>query len=196
MRRGVMAVASVGVLLISATAAGAADGIELDGGQGSRETAMQEVRIRDVNGDRIGTVLFRQTQEWVRVRANLRSLPAGFHGFHVHQTGICDPNADGGPFFSAGGHYTDGDSSHGDHAGDMPSLLVKDDERARLAFRTDRFTLEELRAGDGAAAMVHADRDNFANIPDRYTSEGKPGPDEMTLATGDAGARVACGVID
>jgi Cu-Zn family superoxide dismutase len=45
---------------------------------------------------------------------------------------------------------------------------------------------------------VHAGADNFANIPTRYqsTTEGVLGPDSATLATGDAGARVACGVVD
>ena len=44
--------------------------------------------------------------------------------------------------------------------------------------------------------MVHAGRDNFANIPDRYESGGEPGPDATTLATGDAGSRIGCGVVD
>ena len=50
---------------------------------------------------------------------------------------------------------------------------------------------------DGSAVMVHALPDNFANIPpERYQQvNGAPGPDEMTMATGDAGKRVACGVI-
>ena len=45
--------------------------------------------------------------------------------------------------------------------------------------------------------MIHAGADNFANIPsDRYNqTNGTPGPDEMTMTTGDAGKRVACGVI-
>jgi Cu-Zn family superoxide dismutase len=44
--------------------------------------------------------------------------------------------------------------------------------------------------------MIHANADNFANIPGRYTqSDGTQGPDAETMATGDAGKRVACGVI-
>ena len=43
--------------------------------------------------------------------------------------------------------------------------------------------------------MVHAMRDNQANIPERYKSEGKAGPDAETLATGDSGDRAGCGVI-
>jgi Cu-Zn family superoxide dismutase len=86
---------------------------------------------------------------------------------------------------------------HGDHAGDMPPLLVTADGDAWATFVTDRFTLDELRDADGSAVMVHAGRDNLANIPpERYSAAGVPGPDATTLMTGDAGARVACGVID
>ena len=79
----------------------------------------------------------------------------------------------------------------------MPSLLVLDDGTAQLQFATDRFTLAELLEGDGSAIIVHALPDNFANVPTRYqsTTEGVFGPDSATLATGDAGGRVACGVV-
>ena len=65
------------------------------------------------------------------------------------------------------------------------------DGSGELVTVTDSFTLEDLQAGDGTSLMVHADADNFGNIPTRYA----PAPDEETLATGDAGPRVACGVI-
>jgi Cu-Zn family superoxide dismutase len=126
----------------------------------------------------------------------VRSLTPGFHGFHVHTTGLCEAGAAAGPFTTAGGHYTGGSTTHGDHAGDLPSLLATADGKARLGFVTDRFTLAELRAGDGSAVMIHEGRDNFANIPQRYVSGGVPGPDATTLATGDAGTRAVCGVID
>ena len=57
---------------------------------------------------------------------------------------------------------------------------------------TDRFQVAGLLAGDGTAVIVHANRDNQANIPVRYAPDG---PDAMTLATGDAGDRIACGVV-
>lgn len=212
MRRVATAVTGAALLLIAATATGAAGSPEPEGqprttaagaagfeatqvDDASGVGSVQEVGIRDVNGDRLGTVLLRQKDGYVKVRATLHSVPEGFHGFHVHDVGICDPNAEGGPFLSAGGHYVGDGTTHGDHAGDMPSLLFRSGGNARLAFRTDGFMLAELRAGDGAAVMIHAGLDNFANIPERYTVDGVPGPDATTLATGDAGARMACGVV-
>ena len=62
---------------------------------------------------------------------------------------------------------------------------------------TDAFTAEDLLAGPKTAIIIHEKADNFANIPpERYQQvNGNPPPDETTLATGDAGKRVACGVI-
>jgi superoxide dismutase, Cu-Zn family len=56
----------------------------------------------------------------------------------------------------------------------------------------------ELVDADGSALIVHAGRDNYANIPDHYHSHTYDtfGPDQDTLATGDAGERAACGVVE
>jgi Cu-Zn family superoxide dismutase len=66
-----------------------------------------------------------------------------------------------------------------------------------LVTTTDAFTMGDLTTGEKTAIMIHADADNFANIPpDRYhQTNGTPGPDQTTMTTGDAGKRVACGVI-
>jgi Cu-Zn family superoxide dismutase len=53
------------------------------------------------------------------------------------------------------------------HAGDLPSLLVKQHGTAELDFRTDSFTVGQL-LDSGSAVIVHAGPDNFANIPSRY----------------------------
>jgi superoxide dismutase, Cu-Zn family len=151
------------------------------------------VLLRDQAGRPVGAVkLSEERRDKVQVRAVAFNLPAGFHGFHVHSVGECVP-----PFTTAGGHYNPTGVSHGDHAGDMPTLLVNQDGSAELRFTTDRFTLRELFDGDGSAIIVHADRDNLANIPERYHSHTEDvfGPDSATLATGDAGARFACGVV-
>ena len=61
---------------------------------------------------------------------------------------------------------------------------------------SDRYDVESLFDADGSAFIVHAAPDNYANISTRYSAAGVPGPDAATLATGDAGGRVLCGVID
>lgn len=131
-------------------------------------------------------------------------LAPGPHGLHVHTVGRCETNsvapAGGAPgdFLSAGGHFQGGNpASHPNHAGDFSSLQVRPDGTAMLVTTTSAFTREELLAGPGTAIIIHEGADNFANIPaDRYQRiDGAPAPDETTLATGDGGKRVACGVI-
>lgn len=184
-------------IIVASTAVGAwATGA---GGQAPQHVSsgddrhLEKVVLNDVDGQSIGSVRIHETGETVQVRASLHGLEPGFHGFHVHETGVCDPDAPDGAFTSAGGHYAGDGGNHGTHDGDMPSLYVAGDGTARLSFVTDGFTLDELMGGDGSAVMVHVDPDNFANIPDRYT--GGNGPDQESLDTGDAGARFACGVL-
>jgi superoxide dismutase, Cu-Zn family len=160
-----------------------------DGRFGRRAFAV----LKDATGQKVGVAVFKERHGKVDVDAEVWGVAPGFHGFHVHATGECVP-----PFTSAGGHYNPTGASHGDHAGDMPSLLVNRDGTAELEFETDRFSISDLFDADGSAVIVHAGRDNFANIPSRYQSsmQTTPGPDAETLATGDAGARTACGVVE
>jgi len=133
----------------------------------------------------------------VAVRVRARGLTPGFHGFHVHEKGLCE----GPGFTTAGGHFSRAGQAHGGHAGDMPPLFVTADGEAQLSFVTDSFRIGELVAGDGSAVMIHAGRDNLANIPGRYHSHVPDassttfGPDAETLKTGDSGSRVACGAV-
>jgi Cu-Zn family superoxide dismutase len=180
------------------------DGVGATGGD-TRHGADAIARLKDAEGNFVGVVRFRYEGDEVEVEADVKNVePAGeFHGFHVHTTGKCDPRsvdpATGNtvPFFSAGGHFNPGGEVHGDHAGDFPVLLVQSDGHAEEEFDTDRFRLGQLFDRDGSAVIVHAGRDNYANIPERYHSHTEDvfGPDSMTKATGDAGARFACGVV-
>ena len=97
-----------------------------------------------------------------------------------------------GDFLSAGGHVGADEADHGAHHGDLPALLVDSSGEGRLTVRTDAVTLADLQDDDGTALMLHADPDNLAHVPERYAPAG---PDETTLKTGDAGDRVACGVV-
>lgn len=160
-------------------------------------TRATTVTLRDATGQQVGRVVLRPAGGATAVQVRVSDLAPGFHGFHVHSTGVCDPAAPDGPFTSAGGHFNPTGTPHGDHAGDMPVLLVMDNGTARATFLTDRFTVRDLFDADGSAIIVHAGRDNYANIPTRYHShtEDTFGPDSATRATGDAGGRVACGVV-
>jgi superoxide dismutase, Cu-Zn family len=158
-----------------------------------------EVTLIDVEGEDVGTVTFSESGTGVVIEARVRDLTPGFHGFHLHEEPSCEPDAADGPFTTAGGHWHGQGEDHGEHAGDLPPLLATSQGTAYLVVETDAFQLEELEGGPqgGVAVIVHADRDNLGHIPDRYTAEGEAssGADQETLATGDAGDRVACGVV-
>ncbi|MGH3677207.1 MAG: superoxide dismutase[Cu-Zn] [Mycobacterium sp.] len=130
-------------------------------------------------------------------------LSPGFHGMHIHSVGKCEADSvaptggSPGNFNSAGGHFQV--PGHSDHpaSGDLTSLQVRPDGSARVVTTTSAFTAADLLAGEKTALIIHEGPDNFANIPSRYRGPNDaPGPDQETLATGDAGGRVACGVID
>ena len=130
-------------------------------------------------------------------------LAPGFHGVHIHKVGKCEANSTAptggapGDFLSAGGHFQAPGHSAEPASGDLTSLEVRKDGVGMLVTTTDAFTMEELLTGEKTTIIIHAGADNFANIPpDRYNqTNGTPGPDQMTMTTGDAGKRVACGVI-
>jgi superoxide dismutase, Cu-Zn family len=158
-------------------------------------------RMKDVEGDFVGVVrLEAKKGEKVEVQAEVNGVvPRGqFHGFHLHTTGKCDPDAvdpetdEKVPFFTAGGHFNPTSDIHSLHAGDFPVLLVMENGQAREKFVTDRFKLSQLFDKDGSAVIIHEGRDNYANIPattdgeKRYHShlEDVFGPDSLTEATG------------
>jgi Cu-Zn family superoxide dismutase len=141
------------------------------------------------DGSPAGRVTFTEEGGRLTVEARLTNLPPGFHGFHIHATGKCEPGTPA--FTSAGGHLVVGEQAHPSHAGDQPVVLVMSDRSAELRFTTDRYTLSDLQAAEGRAVIVHALPDNYANVPTRYVRR----PDATTLSTGDAGDRIACGVV-
>lgn len=130
-------------------------------------------------------------------------LTPGFHGLHIHSVGKCEADSVAptggatGDFNSAGGHYQAPGHTGYPASGDLTSLEERSDGTAKLVTTSNSFTAADLRNGSGTALIIHQDPDNFGNIPPaRYTQKnGTPGPDEETLATGDSGKRVACGVV-
>ena len=165
--------------------------------------------LRDPNGQVVGSVKFRVTHHAMHVDARLQpndNVTAGaFHGFHIHanddptngQGCLADPEAAESTWFvSADGHLSEEEQVHGAHNGDMPSPLVMADGTARLRFTTDRIDPGDLR---GRAVILHAKPDNFGNVftgsaPNQYTPNS-PEATSLTSRTGNAGDRMACGLI-
>jgi Cu-Zn family superoxide dismutase len=129
----------------------------------------------------VGEVTFEQVGGKVRVTAQVIGLaPNQEHGFHIHEVGDCS-SGDG---MSAKGHFNPYGKPHGPqgtehHAGDMPNLKADAKGRAHLTADLDVVTVTAGPASIvGRAVIVHA-------APDDY----------KTQPTGNAGARLACGVI-
>lgn len=154
--------------------------------------------LMDPEGAERGSVDVTFTPDGATLSVLASGLPPGLHGFHIHKTGVCEPDSADptkpgmkGDFLSAGGHLAEEGQTHGDHDGDLPSLLVRADGSANLVVTTDRLSRESLLDSDGSAVMVHEKSDNFGNVPDRYA----PTLDDTTKKTGDAGPRLACAVL-
>jgi len=155
--------------------------------------------LKDANGGRRGSVQMAFSDKgYVTVTVETNGLKPGLHGLHVHQTGVCEPRGSDpanpgmpGFFLSAGGHVAQGDQVHGNHDGDLPTLLVRADGSARMVVESSRLTRDTVLDDDGSAVIIHEKPDNFGNVPDRYT----PMIDDTTKKTGDAGTRVACAAV-
>jgi superoxide dismutase, Cu-Zn family len=129
-----------------------------------------------------GEATFEEVDGKTRVIVFAQGLkPDAEHGFHVHEAGDCS-SADG---MSTKGHFNPHGKPHGDpksaerHAGDLPALRAGKDGRARLDVTVDAITVRSGPASIvGRGLIIHADPDDYKTQP-----------------TGNAGARIACGVI-
>lgn len=159
-----------------------------DHGQPAAETSERQVRIavaelEPTEGNEArGTVTFTQVEEGIFVVAELTGLSGpGERGFHIHEHGDCSaPDAT-----SAGGHFNPEDKPHGApdqperHVGDLGNLTVDDEGKAEAQFVDPHLSFTGPHSILGRAVIVHAGEDDLETQP-----------------TGDAGARVACGVIE
>lgn len=158
---------------------------------GTAQAASQEVTINLVDAEgtqqNIGTITISETDHGLLFTPKLSSLPAGVHGFHVHQNGSCDPAEKDGKMSAAeaaGGHFDPDDTGkhlgpYADgHLGDLPALYVNADGTADYPVLAPR--INKLAEIEGRALMVHAGGDNHADHPEPL---------------GGGGARMACGVI-
>jgi Cu-Zn family superoxide dismutase len=164
--------------------------------------------LRTADGATIGAVDFKTEHGHTNVRVRLSGTPGldAFHGFHIHANDvatngdgcIADPTAAPATWFvSADGHYNPTGQTHSHHVGDMPSVYVNADGSVETRFRIDRIVPSEL---NGKVVILHAGADNFGNIPigtgpTQYTPNSADAT-AATAKTGNAGDRIACGVIE
>jgi Cu-Zn family superoxide dismutase len=140
--------------------------------------------LQSADGKDAGSVTLTQTPSGVLLGLTVKGLPPGEHAFHVHEVGKCEA-----PFTSAGGHFNPGKKKHGllvaegAHAGDMPNLHIPASGELAVEVHNPMITLEKdkpnsLFDADGSAVIIHAGKDDYKSDP-----------------TGEAGGRIACGVV-
>jgi Cu-Zn family superoxide dismutase len=150
--------------------------------QAQSQTAKAALKTAD--GKDAGSVTLTQTPRGVLLALAVKGLPPGEHAFHVHAVGKCEP-----PFDSAGGHFNPDGHKHGmlaaegAHAGDMPNLHIPADGELMVEVLNTSITLEKGKPNsvfdtDGSAIVIHANKDDYSTDP-----------------TGNAGGRIACGVV-
>jgi Cu-Zn family superoxide dismutase len=150
----------------------------------AQEPASHQARFVDEHGQANGQATLTAVTGGVLIELEVAGMPAGeWVAFHVHETGTCEH---GGDFQSAGGHFNPGSKEHGylseggPHAGDMPNQSVGADGTLRAQVFNGAVTLDKGEAGIvGRALMIHAKPDDYRSQP-----------------AGDAGARLACAVIE
>lgn len=143
------------------------------------------VSLNDADGQVVATATLVKGESGVDITLEGTDLPAGTHGFHIHETGTCEAP----DFKSAGGHFNPTDANHGfddpdgPHAGDLPNIEAAEDGTVNEEVTAEMVTLEKdqdnsLYKEGGTALMIHSKADDNKSQP-----------------SGDAGDRIACGVI-
>ena len=153
-------------------------------GCGERAPLTAKATLVNSQGQKVGDATFTQIDQGVKIAVKVENLPPGVHAMHIHEKGVCEAP----DFSSAGGHFNPFGKHHGlknpagPHAGDLPSLTVGQDGKGAAEFVAALITLKEgknsLFQPGGTSLVIHAQPD-----------------DDMTDPAGNAGPRIACGVI-
>jgi Cu-Zn family superoxide dismutase len=141
-------------------------------------------KLIDADKKQVGEAHLQQTPTGILIQLSLSHIAPGTHAFHIHQVGKCDvPD-----FKSAGGHFNPFEEEHGilnkdgQHAGDLPNIHVPESGTLTVEALTTHITLNQgknqVLDPDGAALVIHSSSDDYRTNP-----------------AGDAGQRIACGVI-
>lgn len=135
-------------------------------------------------GEKIGTVRITEDKKGIKLAVSVKGIPAGPHGFHVHEKGDCGPGTkDGkteaglaaGPHFDPGNKKTHKGPKGEGHKGDLP-VLKADAKGINQTVTAPRLKLSEIR---GRTLMIHEGGDNYSDQPENGGGKG----------------RIACGVV-